>query len=391
MNASRERVRVAHVITDLNVGGAELMLARLVAAMDPRIIESSVISLAPVGPVAESIRRAGVRVHEVGFDPGRLQPIKMARLVRLVRQTRPHVMQTWLYHADLAGLIAAALAHVPNVAWNVRCAELDSGDHPSSTFWLLRVLAKASRWPAAIVSNSVAGKRAHEQLGYTSRRWRIIPNGFDTDVFRPDAVAGIALRHELGTPVEALLVGLLARFHPMKDHTTFLRAAALVAAQMPDAHFVAAGRGVDDNRVLRQLVRDLRLDHVVHLLPERRDPSAFLAALDVAVSSSYGEAFPNVIGEAMACATPCVVTDVGDSAAIVDGGGVVVPPRDPDALAGGITRILKLEAETRTSLGYRGRERVIAEFSLRHVARQYEELYQELAATTTSEESSCAG
>jgi glycosyltransferase involved in cell wall biosynthesis len=301
------------------------------------------------------------------------------RLVRLIRQFRPDVLQTWLYHADLAGLVAGTLARVPNIVWNIRCAELDPRDHPRSLPALLRVLAAASHRPSAIVCNSTAGRRAHEALGYHPRLWCVIPNGFDTEAFRPSLTARVELRRELAVPDTITLVGLLARFHPMKDHATFLRCAKIVTAAKPDVHFVAAGAGVDAAPALNNLVDALGLRGRVHLLQARRDAPRFLAALDVAVSSSYGEAFPNVVGEAMACGTPCVVTDVGDSAQIVGDAGIVVPPRDPVAIATGVLRILDMGEAARDQLGRAARERIVSEFSLGRAAARYEKLYLELA------------
>jgi glycosyltransferase involved in cell wall biosynthesis len=372
-------IRVTHLITDLDTGGAEMMLARLVEAFSAnRRIESTVVSLGAPGPLADRIEAAGVRVSALGMRPGRPDPRGLWRLVRLLRRERAALVQTWLYHADLAGLLAGALARVP-VVWNIRCAELDPRDHPSSLATLLRALALASRYPAAVICNSQAGQRAHERLGYAPRRWAVIPNGFDTNVFRPCPAATSELRRELGVPDASKLVGLMARFHPMKDHPTFVGAAQVVIAAKPDVHFVAAGRGVDSSPSLQALLDDRGLRAHVHLLPERRDAPRFLAALDVAVSSSYGEAFPNVVGEAMACGTPCVVTDVGDSARIVGEAGVVVPPRDPAALAAGIARLLEMAPPARAALKAAARDRIATEFSLQRAAAQYEALYADVA------------
>ncbi len=354
------------------------MLARLVESLAGGRIENAVISLGSRGPVADRIAHAGIPVFALGMRPSRPDPRALWRLVRLLRGLRPAIAQTWLYHADFAGLLAGKLAGVP-VVWNIRCAELNPRDHPPSLMTLLRALALASRYPAAVICNSHAGQRAHEQLGYTPRRWAIIPNGFDTDTFRPLPAARGELRRELGMPDNARLVGLLARFHPMKDHAAFLNAAKIITSAKADVHIVAAGRGVDAAPALKALVDQLGLRDRVHLLPERSDTPRFLAALDVAVSSSYGEAFPNIVGEAMACATPCVVTDVGDSALIVGDAGVVVPPRDPAALAAGILRVLDMEPGAREALGQAARERIVSEFTLDRAAALYEALYLDLA------------
>jgi glycosyltransferase involved in cell wall biosynthesis len=304
---------------------------------------------------------------------------------------RPTLVQTWLYHADFAGLLAGLFARVP-VVWNIRCAELDPRDHAPSLMTLIRALALASRYPAAVICNSHAGQRAHEQLGYVPRKWAVIPNGFDTDAFRPRSEARAALRGELGLPVETTLVGLLARFHPMKDQASFLNAAKIVIGAKPDVRFVLAGRGIDAAPSLRRLVDELGLTAHVHLLPPRTDAPSFLAALDVAVSSSYGEAFPNMVGEAMACGIPCIVTDVGDSARIVGDTGVLVPPRDPAALAAGIVEILAADPAARAARGLAARARIVSEFSVERAAARYEALYRGVAtgADNPTDEVVCA-
>jgi glycosyltransferase involved in cell wall biosynthesis len=386
-------VRVAHVITDLEIGGAELMLARLVGGVDRSRIDNVVISLGTTGPIGLRIQQSGIPVHALDMKRGRPNPAALWRLAMLLRRLKPEVIQTWLYHADLVGLIGRVASPGARVVWNIRCAELDPRDHPRLQPLLLRLLAMTSKVPSAVVCNSVAGRRAHERLGYTPRRWCIIPNGFDTAAFRPEPEARRRLRHELGLPDNARLVGLLARFHPMKDHPTFLRAASAVARRQPDVHFVAAGAGIAENEGLARLARELRIEPVMHLLPGRSDASDFLAGLDVAVSSSYSEAFPNVVGEAMACGTPCVVTDVGDSATIVGESGIVVPPRSPGALADAILRLLDLDRASLESLGRAARERIVSEFSIERAAARYEALYTELVngTMTTKAESICAG
>ena len=376
-------IRVAHVITDLEPAGAEFMLARLVESFAGTSIESVVISLGTRGPVGERIASRGVPVFSLGMRPGRPNPYALWSLIRLIRRARPAIVQTWLYHADFAGLLGGALTRVP-VIWNIRCAELDPADHPSSLTPLRHALALASRYPAAVICNSSAGQRAHEQIGYRPKRWAVIPNGFDTDAFRPQPAARSELRQELGLSAAVPLVGLLARFHPMKDQATFLNAAKQVITALPNVHIVAAGRGVDVAPSLREFVHGAGLADRVHLLPERNDSSRFLAALDVAVSSSYGEAFPNVVGEAMACGTPCVVTNVGDSAHIVGDTGVIVPPRDPSALAAGILDVLREDEAARAARGRAARARILSEFSLQQAAGRYEALYRDVTGQQVS-------
>jgi glycosyltransferase involved in cell wall biosynthesis len=373
------RIRVVHLITDLDIGGAEMMLARLVRSIDTSAVENIVVSLTEGGMLIDDISNSGVRVIPLGLQPGRLNIVGLYRTVRLIRRLEPDILQTWLYHADFAGLVAGNLAGVPTLVWNIRCATLDPRDHPVLLRVLRRLLALMSGRPAVVVSNSEAGVRAHQQLGYHPRRWVVIPNGFDTDLFKPDVAARREFRRELGIDESAPLVGLLARLHPMKDHATFLEAAAKVAASRPLAQFVIAGRGVRESTEVRDLITRLGIEGRIHLLPDRRDPPKILAALDVAVSSSYSESFPNVVGEAMSCGTPPVVTATGDSAVLVGDVGRVVPPRQPTALAAAILALLDLSATERIALGRAARERIVREYSLPKAASRYQQLYEELS------------
>jgi glycosyltransferase involved in cell wall biosynthesis len=374
-----DRIRILHLITDLDVGGAELVLARLVESADASRFAHTVVSLSDRGAVGARIAAAGIPVHELRMRKGASNVSALWRLFAVVRQLRPAVIQTWLYHADLAGAIVTLLGSRVPLVWNIRCAELDPRDHPRSLGVVLRILAAWSARPAAVICNSTAGRTAHQRLGYRPRAWELIPNGFDTEVLRPSAAARSEIRAELGVASDTPLVGLLARVHPMKDHETFLSAAAAVAAARPDVQFVIAGRGTEAAATLHERARVSGIAARVHFLGERDDAPRLLAALDVAVSSSYGEAFPNAVGEAMACGTPCVVTDVGDTAALVGDTGIVVPPRDPAALARGIEHVLNLPATERQALGCAARRRVADNFSLARTTERYERLYLQVA------------
>jgi len=371
-------VRITHLITDLDVGGAEVMLARLLDAdRDPRF-EQAVVSLTTLGPVAARIQRRGVPVFAIGVQPSRPGPAALWRLVRLLHRLKPDILQTWLYHADFAGLVARPLARVPRIVWNIRCSSFDLADHHGSFAILLKVLALLSRRPTAVLYNSKVGRQAHEQFGYAPRRSVVIPNGFDVSDFKPRPTASHELRQQLNLGGNVKIVGLLARYHPMKDHLTFFKAAAELVKKRSDVHFVAAGRGVDVAPHLRNDVERLGLTPCLSLLPERADPAIFLAGLDVAVCSSYSEAFPNIVAEAMACGTPCVATDAGDSSDIIGTAGRTVPTRDPIALAAAVDDLLQLDAQKRVALSEAARARIVHEFSIEHIAAQYEQFYESL-------------
>jgi len=256
---------------------------------------------------------------------------------------------------------------------------MDMSHYRRLSGWTVRLCALLSGWPQAVIVNSVAGSAFHAQYGYRPRQWALIPNGIDTQHFHPDASARQEVRRELGLAPEALLIGLIARFDPMKDHATFLRAAGHLACVEARAQFVLVGEHVTvDNPELSALIAQSQLSGRVHLLGPRSDMPRLTAALDIASSSSISEGFPNVIGEAMACGVPCVVTDVGDSARIVEETGIVVPPRNPLALMEGWQKLIGLGKAGRQQMGWMARERIQQYYSLERIVQRYENFYMSL-------------
>lgn len=377
MNSSVHKIKIAFITVGLGTGGAEMMLWKLLSGMDRSLFEPVVVVLGKLGPVAEKIEALGVPVYCLGMS--RTAPWKaFSRLVKLLRDLRPAVLQGWMYHGNLSAQMAAPFVPGPKtVLWSVRHSLHSLKHEKKATAAIILLCSRLSGLPAAIVYNSATSSRTHEALGYRSDRSVVIPNGFDTSVFAPSAEARRKMRVELGVNEDCLLVGLIGRYHPVKDHATFLCAAGRLALKYPEVHFVLAGEGVDkSNSKLMSLIDENGLSGAVHLLGRRDDLAYVTAALDIASSASYSESFANVIGEAMSCAVPCVVTDVGDSALIVGNTGEVVPPRDPVVLATGWEKMIKMDRKGRERLGQMARQRIIDVFSMESIIKRYEELYK---------------
>jgi glycosyltransferase involved in cell wall biosynthesis len=368
------------VITGLETGGAEMMLAKLVGAWAKGGPSSAVISLRDGGTLETLLRQTGTTVDAVGIRGAIPGAGSALRLRRQLRATRPDLVQGWMYHGNLGATWATAMTHrAPPVVWNIRHSVYDLRNEKRITSAMIRVGALISGSPAAIIYNSRTSAAQHAALGYSARRAVVIPNGFDTMRFRPDAQARRRWRAQLGIPGDVPLVGLVARWHPMKDHATFLDAAARVLIAQPTAHFALAGRGVEaTNPELASLLQRTGLQNRLRCVGEIEDVPGFLSSLDVAVSSSYSEAFANVLGEALAAGVPVVATDVGDSRWIVGDAGLVVPPRDAEALSNAISRVLDRQPVERTRLGEIGRARVIEEFALERIADRYRALYDDV-------------
>lgn len=364
------------------MGGAEHMLYKLVTRMDPERFRPLVVSMTNRGPIGELIVSAGLPVFELGMNPGRPSLGGTLKLIRFLKRERVDLVQSWLYHADLLGLIAGRLAGTERVVWGIRCSDMHLKNYRALTALTVRLGAWLSPWADAIVVNSSQGKDVHAQLGYRTERMVVIPNGFESERYFPDVRSRKRLLGELGLFEEVVLIGLVARFDPMKDHKTFLKAAALVADNEKSVHFVLVGKGMEEqNSDILPLLEDQRLKGRVHMLGLRNDIPEIVSALDIAASSSaYGEGFSNTIGEAMLCGVPCVVTDVGDSARIVGGTGIIVPPGDPKALAKALSRMVHLGTGERRALGERARLRILENYEIREIVGKFETFYLDLLA-----------
>jgi len=371
--------RILHMITSLQMGGAEMALYRLATTLDPNLFRQSVISLTRDKPVGDLIRSAGIPVESLELRPGFPDPRGIFRLKRKISAVDPDIVQTWMYHADLMGGLAAKLAGSYPVVWNIRHTITDKGSLKTSTYRIASVNALLSRYlPTKIICNANAGKQTHVAMGYDESKMLVIENGFDLSRFVPDKTSRQDVRNELEVPGNGKLIGMAARYHPQKDHANFVRAAALLLQKRQDVDFLLWGDNVDDsNLILAELVHSLDLQNHVHMLGLRMDGQRLFSALDIAtLSSAYGEAFPQVIGEAMACGVPCVVTDVGDSARIVENTGRVIPPRDPQALANAWDKLLSMPDVERTRLGLSARERIKNLFSIEVTTKKYSQVYQ---------------
>jgi glycosyltransferase involved in cell wall biosynthesis len=375
--------RVVHIISGLGRGGAEKALTRLVETHrgNPDY-EHVVISLTDMGRYGDSIKQMGIPVYALGMRGALGLPIALGALVRLLRELRPSLVQTWMYHADLLGGLAAKLAGRPPVLWGIRSFDLKRGAK-LPTRMVQKVCAWTSTWlPTLILCVAEASRRSHVAVGYDERRMLIVPNGFE--VMPPEIPVAdvIALRVAHGLDSEHLVVGCVGRFHPAKDHRNFVDAAAHLREQFPLARFMMVGPGLDaGNAVLLGWIEVAGMGDRFVLLGERTDIPLCLKAMDIFCSPSRTEAFPQVVGESMVVGRPAVVTDVGDTALVVGETAVVVERENAQALAAGLASLLGASAEQRDELGRRAQARVRREFSIERTIERTVSAY-ELALST---------
>ena len=377
-------IRIGFVINSLATGGAQMMLYKLLSGIDRQRFAPEVLTLSGTSQVRRSLEarfaKIDVPVRVFDMEGGFSRLVAFAQMIGYMRG-HLDLVQTWMYHADLIGGLAARFAGGIPVIWNIRHSDLRAGVDKRGTLAVARICARLSRFlPMAIVCCAHQALNSHAAMGYDRARMKVIPNGFDLEVFKADAQLRRTGRQALGIDAQVPVIGLVGRYHRQKGHCEFFRAASLLSRAYPRAVFVLCGDGVTwENEELSAMVDTYGLRPNVRLLGRHDDMPGLLPVFDIATSASIcGEGFSNTVGEAMACGVPCVVTDVGDSALVVADAGVVVAPQDAEALVQGWQRLLALDAGDRDKWSQRARARLEEHFSLPAIVAQYEDLFCEV-------------
>ncbi|NAR69247.1 glycosyltransferase [Acinetobacter haemolyticus] len=335
-------MRIVHIITGLNNGGAEGVLYRLV--INDKANEHIVVSMMDAGKYGPLLIKNGIQVICLEMDGGKFSLSSIILLYKKLKSIKPDLVQTWMYHADLIGGIVARLAGVKRVIWNIRHSNFDEKNTKKMTILIASLCGKLSPFiPEKIICCAESAVKYHTDKGYTREKIIIIGNGYDLDKFLFNRGLGVTVKDEWeldNTPV----IGMIGRYDPQKDHKNLLESLSIVKQKDYKFKLILVGRGLNiKNDALVSYIRKYNLTENTYLLDQRSDIPNILNAIDIHVlSSAYGEGFPNVVAEAMVCGVPCVVTDVGDSKFIVGQFGEVVPPSDSGMLAEAIIRMLQL-------------------------------------------------
>ncbi|HQU97822.1 MAG TPA: glycosyltransferase [Nitrosomonas sp.] len=366
-------MKIVHVIAGLTDGGAEGVLYRL--CLQDQLNTHTVLSLTDGGKYGPLLQTDGIALHCLNMPRGRLTWAGVVRLYRLIRDLRPDVVQTWMYHADFIGGLIAKIAGVRRVYWGVRNSLMTVKESGWVIFFLARINAFLSRWiPVGVICCADRAKDMHQNIGYAANKLITIPNGYNLDSFKPDSKIGSQLRVALAIDESIPLLGCVSRYSPQKNHEGLLKALSLVKKNGIAFRCLLVGRGLDtDNTQLVSWLIQYGLQDEILLLGQRKDVPAIMNALDLHVLPSTAEGFPNVIAEAMACETPCVSTDVGDAAYIIGQTGWLVPPADAQLLAEAIQSALVCWND-KTAWSLRrtaARTRIMEHFSLEKMVATY--------------------
>ena len=355
-------MKIIFLTRSLHYGGAERQLVALAKGLHQCGHSVTVATLYPDGPLQADLDRAGIPIH-IFEKKGRWDMfVFLVSAYRFLRNEAPDILHGYLVVPNLLAILFKPFLRGTKVVWGVRASDVDLSHYDWLARFTFRLSVFLSRFADRIIVNSKCGMAYHQKQGYPLNKMVVVPNGIDTERFKPNAEDRARIRKEWGIEDSEKLVGLVARLDPMKDHHTFLEAAAILADERNNIRFVCVGDGDKDYReTLQRKSAELGLNGRLLWAGSRTDASAIYNAFDVATCTSITEGFPNVVGEAMSCGIPCVVTDVGDSAVIVGDLGFVVPPRDPQSLADAWNRCL---SEARTVPQMEIRTRIIREYSL---------------------------
>ena len=371
-------MKVLHIITSLNQGGAEAVLHRLIEATHKKV-NHSVVSLHDAGAYGPRLRKIGVNVETLDMPRGKLKFAGLWKLRKIIRNYSPDIINTRLYHADLVGGLIALLSGAPPIIWAIHSSDLGSLNKSWKTRFIRQICAILSYWiPSAIVADAENTKSVNVSLGYSTKNFIVINNGINLSSFYSDQQVRQSLRHELQIQENVVLLGFVARWDPLKDHSNLLQALFFLKANNPNFACMLVGCEMTaQNAALMQLIYKNELDDHVILLGPHSDILSIMNALDLHILSSFSESMPLVIIEAMACGTPCVVTDVGDAALVVGNTGWVVPPKDPKALAAGIESAIEaLNKNDKGELGQRCRRIIEEKYSLDIMVESYVKLWK---------------
>lgn len=375
-------MRVMLLIPALHHGGAERQIIQLVRNLDKTRFSVTLVTFHDGGELrseAESIE--GLKVLSLRKQPGWKNILSfLYRLWRVTRSVAPKIMVGYMNLASNLALLAGWAAHA-KVVWSLRASDIDYSRYYRTADWVFQLGAALSRFPDLVILNSKAGKQYHVSRGYCEGRMVVIPNGIDTDQYQPMYEAGRSLRIRWGITDDETLIGIVGRLDIIKNHRIFIQAAADLSQDRTDLRFVVIGNGPAEYKAeLEAFGQSLGLGNRLIWVGSLNNMPAVYSALDLLASTSSSEGFPNVVGEAMACGVPCIVTDVGDSALIVGNTGDVIPYGDTYALTQVLRRWLLLPKSERRAKGLQARAKVEREFNLQTMVIRTQTVLQNLCA-----------
>jgi glycosyltransferase involved in cell wall biosynthesis len=331
-------VKIIHIITGLGDGGAEHILYKI--CRYDHLNEHIVISLKRFGKYFKLLNKLDVKVYSLNINIFSI--FQFFKLIKILRLLKPDLVQTWLVHGDFVGSIAAKLAGIQNIVWNVRYSNLERKNTKFTTFVLVKILAKLSHIiPKSVIVVSKSTKFFCINFGYNKKKLCLISNGYDLNILKPLSNQKLYFQKKLKIKKNVPIIGLVARYHPVKDHFNLLQALSIMKSKNINFYCVLVGSNINNSNVkLISEIKRLKLSNFIKLIETNNNIVQVMNGLNIKILCSKREGFPNVVAEAMACGTPCIVTDVGDAALIVGKTGWIIPPNNPIKLAEAINKAI---------------------------------------------------
>lgn len=372
--------KICHIITSLGAGGAEGTLVKLV--MNENYHEHIIITLTGKGKYFEKLIKNNYKVYDLNFKNKFFVLLNFLKLVLLIKKINPDAVQTWLYHADLLGGLAAKICFVKNIIWNIRTSYLPS-NYKLTTILTIKLCACLSWFiPKKIITCAKSTLSIHEDLGYCVEKFEVIFNGF---ILPKDEIMNKKLFFEnLDLSDKDFNIIFVGRFAPQKDHNNFLRAIELFRRNYPvflnlNLNIIFIGK--DTSEILKNNkwfdANSLNLKLIT--INNTNNIYKYFSHMDLSVlSSSYGEAFPNVLAESMLCGVPCIATDVGDSKAILGNNGWIVRPSSPKELSEALFEAINtihLKPKNKKRIAENCKSKVLSEYTLETMVNRYKDLY----------------
>lgn len=371
--------KIVHIIMSLNIGGAELMLKRLVLhSHQKEKFEHIVITLTDLGVMGPELQNRGIRVYSLGMKSLPTLPLIFLKLQRLLKEIQPDVVQTWMYHSDLLGGFAAKSLGIENIIWGIRNTELNTKENFSRKA-MVKLCAKLSYTiPSQIACVANTAMKTHiKQGGYDASKMLVIPNGFDLNKFKPNEIRRLELRDKLNIKSDELVIGNIGRFDPVKNHKNFIKACILLLQKGYKFKVLLAGRDVDlNNPEISKLFKNNKLSKYFLFLGEIDNTPSFYNAIDVFCLCSYTEGFPNVLGEAMATEKVCLATDAGDAWVVLSNSGFRIDSTSFADIAIALeTNVLNKALSNLNDIGNAARLSIVNSYSINKIVSQFEDLY----------------
>lgn len=364
--------KIVHIIPGLGNGGAEILLERLLSNLDKTKYKLEVISLIDEGILGEKIKKMGINIHSLHMKRGKIDFQKLFKGLKICKDC--DIIQGWLYHGNLFAFICGKILG-KKIIWGIHHANFDKDKHKKLTLLIIKIMSFLSRFVDVIVCGSKVVEKLHKEIGYNGKML-IIQNGFELDKFYKIEKARLIIEKELGLEKDIILFGSVGRYDLQKDYLNCFEAMRIIKNKKIKFKLLLIGPDLtNENIELKKMIEKTGIEENVMLLGKREDIPLLMSSLDIYVSSSVGEGFSNVIGEAMACETICVITDTGIAEELEDR-SLVVPIKDAKMLAEKCIEVIRYSEAKKEEIRKKGRREIFEKYEIKKIVKKYEDLYK---------------